>query len=106
MEGVAAALAITYFIGFLAGVFVLPWRVGLNRMAWLGAFAHPGSRRNGIPWVIKNFVKLYIWPVVFVAWLVQGRPDSPVLFGPDAAEKVYGDPNKAMPGFITKWKAT
>jgi hypothetical protein len=103
VEGLAGAFVIIYLVGFIIGAFVLPWRVGLNRLAWLGAFAHPGSRRNGIPWALKSYVKLCIWPIVFGMWLAQGRPPSPVLYGEDAAEALYGDPSRAMPGFMTKW---
>jgi hypothetical protein len=55
---------------------------------------------------IFAFGKLVLWPIVFVIWLANDRPPSRVLYGPDAAERLYGDPDRAMPGFMTKWKAS
>jgi hypothetical protein len=105
MAVIGGALGITWLIGMFVAVFVLPWRVGLNHYAWAGAFMQPGSRRNGIPWAIKAYFKLPVWPLVLAYWLAQGRPGSPVLFGPEAAEQLYDDPSRAMPGFMTKWRA-
>jgi hypothetical protein len=65
---------------------------------------HPGSRRNGIPWAITAYCKVLVWPAVFAVWLANGRPPSRVLYGPAAAEQLYGDPDRALPGFVTKWK--
>jgi hypothetical protein len=103
LEALLAAALITYYVGAFASIFVYPRRAGLNRFAWLGAFMHPPSRRNGIPWAIKSFVKVMLWPLVFGWWLYEGKPPSPVLFGPEAAERLYGDREKHMPGFMTKW---
>lgn len=104
MAAVALALFVIYMLGVVVAVVVLPWRIGLNRFAWAVAFMHPGSRRNGIPWAIKAYLKTIIWPVVFGLWLAQDRPPSRVLYGPAAAEELYGDPGKALPGFMTKWR--
>ena len=106
MEVIAAILGITYFVGLIASLFVLPWRVGLNRFAWAVAFARPGSRRNGIPWAVVSYTKALIWPAVLGLWLAQERPPSRVLYGEAAAEAMYGDPSRALPGFMTKWKST
>lgn len=106
MEAVGVAALVTYWVGVFVSFFVYPYRAGLNRFAWLGAFMHPGSRRNGIPWVIKSYIKVMLWPVVLGIWLHRGKPPSPVLFGPEAAERLYGDPDKHLPGFMTKWSAS
>jgi hypothetical protein len=106
LEAIGAGLLITYVVGLFAGLFVLPWRVGLNRFAWGVAFMHPGSRRNGIPWAVTAYVKTLVWPAVFALWLANGRPPSRVLYGAEAAEQLYGDPDRALPGFMTKWKAS
>jgi hypothetical protein len=106
MAAIGASLFITYFVGIIVSMMVFAWRVGLNRFAWAVAFMHPGSRRNGIPWAIVSYFKAFVWPIVLVFWLVNDRPPSRVLYGPDAAEQLFGDPDRALPGFMTKWKAS
>jgi len=103
LEALLVVILVPYYVGGLVSVFVYPWRAGLNIMAYVGAFAHEPSRRNGIPWVIKTFVKMSAWPIVFGVWLRDGRPPSRVVFGPDAAER-FGRPGDYLPGFQTKWK--
>lgn len=99
-------IAWVWFLGTFVAIFVMPRRVGLDRFAWAVAFAHPPSRRNGIPWAIVSYAKALAWPVVLGYWLAQGRPPSRLLFGEEAALHLYGDPSRAMPGFVTKWKQT
>jgi hypothetical protein len=106
MEVVLGTLVITYYVGWFVTMFVLPRRVGLNRHAWPVAFMHPPSRRNGIPWAIVSVGKMSAWPIVLAFWLLNDQPPSRVLYGPAAAERLYGDPERALPGFLTKWKAS
>jgi hypothetical protein len=101
-----AVVVWVWLLGIVVAMFVMPRRVGLNRFAWAVAFAHPPSRRNGIPWAILSYLKALVWPIVLGYWLVQDRPPSRVLFGAEAAEILYGDPDRAMPGFVTKWTRT
>ena len=49
MEVIAVALVVMYYVGAFTAMFTLPRRAGMRREAWLAAFAHPGSRRIGIP---------------------------------------------------------
>lgn len=105
MAAILGVLLITYFVGYIATLFVMPWRAGVSSQAWLVAFMHPQSRRNGIPWAIVAYGKAVLWPLVFAIWLMNDRPPSSVLYGPEAAERLYGDPDRALPGFMTKWKA-
>lgn len=105
-EIVLATLYLGYIFGTWTTPFVLPRRVGLNRYAWLVAFMHPPSRRNGIPWAIVSIGKVFAWPIVLTRWLINDRPESRVLYGPAAAERLYGDIEAARPGFVTKWKAS
>jgi hypothetical protein len=56
---------------------------------------------------IKAYCELLIWPAALASWLASGRPPSRALYGPEAVERLYGDPDNALlPGFRTNWKAT
>jgi len=54
---------------------------------------------------VVSYVKALGWPLVLVLWLANGRPETRVLFGPAAVQLPYGDPDKAMPSFMTRWTA-
>ena len=105
-----AILSIAYYLGWFVAAFVFPARVNGGRfvspLIYLSAWMHPPSRRNGLPWVIKTFVKVSFWPVVFAYWMYKGRPPSPVLFGDAAAERLgLPETSYATQNFATKWKA-
>lgn len=99
-----AILVVVYELGALASVAVYAYRAGGTPVAYVTAFLHPPSRRNGIPWAIRSFGKAVAWPLVLYTWNDAGRPPSPVLFGEAAAEKLGKDPDLAQ-GFATKWSA-
>lgn len=102
----AALLALvmgSYYLGMFVAFLVHPWRAGMNVHAYAVAFAHPPSRRNGVPWVVKTFAKACAWPVVLGVWLRDGRPPARVVFGPEAAERL-GQSGTYLPGFQTMWK--
>ncbi len=105
MDSVLLFFVWAYFIGCVVSAVVYPRRAGMDTGAWLVAFMHPGSKRNGIPWVLMTVIKVISWPIVLGIWLNQGRPPSPVLFGPAAALMLYGDAERYQPGFLTKWTA-
>ncbi len=103
MQTVLGVLVATYLIGMVVSAFVYPSRAGLHVSAWIGAFIWPGRFRSGIPWFLLSYAKLIAWPAVFAVWLSNGRPESRILFGPLAAERLLGDASKTSPGFLTKW---
>lgn len=106
LDYIVGVLTFAYYIGIPVAWWILPRRVGLDHHAWPAAFAHEPSRRNGIPWAIKSYIKIFTWPAVLGYWIYEGKPDSPVLFGPKASEKL-GKASHDIPyaerGFATKW---
>lgn len=110
MIGVLLFVYVVYVVGGVASLFVFPARCGaggsppLGLGAYMTAIMHPASRRNGIPWLVKSFVKMIGWPIVFYKWWSEGKPPSPVLFGEAAAEKLGIDPADSH-AFATMWTA-
>lgn len=96
---------VVYEIGVFVALAVFAVRAGGSVVGpYITAFAHPPSRRNGIPWVLKSIGKAFAWPYVLWDWDQRGRPPSPVLYGEAAAERLGIDPDSG-PGFLTKWSA-
>ena len=109
MAALLGVVGVSYVVGMVvSSCFVYPSRVGLNLFAYLSAFMHVPSRRAGIPWVIKTYVKALGWPVVLGIWLLAGRPASTVFYGPEASRRL-GQSTHNIPydlrGFATKWTA-
>lgn len=110
MTAVIGLLFGLYMLGGVVSVFVFPVRCGaggsppLGLGAYLTAVMHPPSRRNGLPWIGRSFVKMYVWPIVLIKWWNEGRPPSPILFGEAAAKKLGMDPSSSE-GFATMWTA-
>lgn len=100
-----------YTYGTAIGLYVYLCRVAgklISPNAITMVFMHAPSRRNGIPWFAKSVVKAVGWPVVLGVWIGDGRPSSPVLFGPAAAVRLGIDPDSlsyASNAFATMWKA-
>jgi hypothetical protein len=108
MQVLLGIILVPYYIGIPVSAYVYAARCGTSWDAYIVAFVHVPSRRNGIPWVIKTLGKIAVWPVVFVRWLRAGQPVTAELYGPTAAERLGRDPdtlNYATNGFATKWTA-
>lgn len=102
---VLVVLIVIYEIGAMVSLGVFAVRAGGSVIgSYMTAFMHPPSRRNGIPWVLKSFVKAMAWPYVLWDWNQRGRPPSPVLYGQEAAERLGLNPERAS-AFATKWTA-
>lgn len=105
MEAILAVLLVSYYVGMLAAAIAYAYRAGGTVGAYVTAVMHPPSRRNGIPWLLKTWVKICLWPLILYQWLQDGKPPSPVLYGELAAERLGINPDHAM-GFATKWTSS
>lgn len=70
------ALGYIWAAGWLASIFVFYSRVGSPRVrdGWRSHWLELLMRNFG--WLVSTVAKAYVWPLVLVAWLVQGRQPS------------------------------
>jgi hypothetical protein len=98
---VLVGIVIAYILGIIVTAAVFNWRAGLSIMTtpFSGhriTARYPDVRSltgnisggAGMKWWMVKIGKQLVWPIVFVVWLVKGRPEPGVQFNELALQRL------------------
>ncbi|HTJ70942.1 MAG TPA: hypothetical protein VL551_25595 [Actinospica sp.] len=66
-------IGLCYFLGMIITTGVQRARIGMTLMGTLSARTVFGS----LPWFLVCTVSILFWPIALIAWLAQGRRETP-----------------------------
>lgn len=79
---------LVYFVGLFGSIFLFLGRAGLYKAnANRGEFV-----LSNLGWHLMSLGKSFIWPLVFILWLIQGMPTSHW----QAVTELNGQPARAI----------